>query len=95
MDMVKAALHQLIELHRLTGSFKVSDERGLVNEVTPPQSEETAEESVRRGESGHVHVSTPGLLKDPPEQAERVQASTEMILRNGVTQRTEGKDLPH
>ena len=63
----------------------------MSNKMLFPQVIETIEESFAGTECAYVHISTPGLLKNPVQQTERMKPSTEIGLGGLFIQRLKNR----
>ena len=58
----------------------------MADELLLPQVEESVQERLAGAEGADIHISAPGLLKNPAQQAERVKPSTEVGLGGTLIQ---------
>ena len=52
---------------------------------------EAVQEGFAGAEGADIYISTPGLLKNPVQQAERMKSSTEIALGRAPTQRLQNR----
>lgn len=83
---IKARLHEPVKLHGFLRGLQVCQQDTVVYEFLLSQVEETIQESLTGTESADVYISTPGLLKNPVQETERMKSSTQIALRGALIQ---------
>ena len=78
---IEALLHLLIEFVGFLRGLQVGQQHGFQNQVFFLQVEESPEEGITRRECADIDISRPGLLENPPQQAERVKATAQVRLQ--------------
>lgn len=63
----------------------------MSNKMLFPQVIETIEESLAGAEGADIYISTPGLLKNPVQETERMESSTQIALRGALIQWLENR----
>ena len=83
---VETALHLTIEMQRLSRGLQVCQQNTMTNEMLFTEVVEAIQERFRGTEGADVHISTPGLLKNPVLETERMKSSTQIALRGALIQ---------
>ena len=83
---VEARLHEPVELQRLLRGLQVCQQYTVPDEFLFPEVIETVQEWLAGTERADIYISTPGLLKNPVQETERMKSSTEIALRGALIQ---------
>ena len=77
---IKARLHETVKMQCFPRGLQVSQEYAVTNEFLLTEVVEAIQESLAGAEGADIYISTPGLLKNPVQETERMKSSAEIAL---------------
>lgn len=87
VDRIKAIGHEVLEPHGLSRGFEVGQQHRVSHQAFALEIQEAGQKLLTRGKSGNINIGTPDLPENPSQQAERVNAATQIGLQRALTQR--------
>ena len=73
-------------MQRFPRGLQVSQQYAVTNEFLLTEVVETVQESLAGAEGADIYISTPGLLKNPVQETERMKTSAQIALRGALIQ---------
>ncbi len=87
VDRIEAIGHQMLEPHGLLRGLEIGQQDGVPHQSLALEIQEAGQKLLTCGKSGNINIGTPDLPENPSQQAERMNAATQIGLQRALTQR--------